>query len=122
MAFHCPSCTGETTLVLVNSAEMPTDAVRTELTLQLLECRQCGFLAAAIYEDRTDGPIRHRGHALGEADWTAMRDAMLARPNHGPREVTVDPALGSVEHGSWRPPAAIDTPGFPIELPDKRHR
>jgi hypothetical protein len=128
MAFWCPDCGGDKTLVLVNSVDLPADATHDEIALQVLECRACGLLAAATYTESRHGAApswRHEAVRLAEADWIRLRDALLAQQRrHGPRAgPPVDSALGSVEDGRWHPPEAIGTPtetfAVRLEQPDR---
>jgi hypothetical protein len=68
MSFICPECSGGF-LEIVSSLELPPDSEWDEITLQVVECSDCGFAGAAVYEESRRGALdseawEHRGYRL----------------------------------------------------------
>jgi hypothetical protein len=108
---------------MVNAVDFPPDASHDEIALQLLECRSCGLLAAAIYAENRRGQDEHWSHQaarIGETDWIVLRDGMLAHQrSHGPKRAPPScPELGVLRDGIWHAPAPIEASArwFPIQL------
>ena len=71
---------------IVQSLELPPDSRSDEITLQLLECRQCGFRGLAVYEESRRGPFdseswEHAGWHVPPAQWEWISGLMLACPH-----------------------------------------
>lgn len=87
MPFICPDCSGRC-LRIASSLEMPPDRWWDEITLQVIECPECGFRGAAVYEESRRGALdseawNHRGHRLAAAPLQALIDDVAACPEPG---------------------------------------
>ena len=51
MSFRCPQCKTLTSLDITSSIELPPDSRSDEITLQVVECTDCGFSSLAVYEE-----------------------------------------------------------------------
>src|SRR5688500_20158651 len=87
MSFICPDCSGRR-LRIASSLELPPDRWWDEITLQVVECPDCGFRGAAVYEESRRGALdseawNHRGHRLAEVLMRTLIEDVAAVP--GPR-------------------------------------
>lgn len=70
---------------IVSSLEVPPDRWWDEITLQVVECPDCGFRGAGVYEESRRGALdseawNHRGHRLAAAPLQALIDGIAACP------------------------------------------
>lgn len=87
MSFICPACSGRR-LRIASSLELPPDCWWDEITLQVLECPECGFRGAAVYEESRRGALdseawNHRGLRLAAAPLRTLIDDVAACPEPG---------------------------------------
>lgn len=84
MPFICPECSGRR-LRIVSSLELGPDSWWDEITLQVVECPDCGFRGAAVYEESRRGALdseawNHRGLRLDEAPLRKLVEDVAACP------------------------------------------
>lgn len=99
MSFICPDCSGSC-LRIVSSLDLPADGWWDEITLQVVECPDCGFQGAAVYEESRRGALdseawNHRGLRLAEAQLRTLIDDIAACPD--PR----NPDCRCAAHQKW---------------------
>lgn len=71
MAFACPRCSVEDSLAIVAAIELAPDSRSDEISLQILQCGQCGFRGLAVYEESRRGALdaeawEHTGYLVEE--------------------------------------------------------
>lgn len=84
MSFICPDCSGKR-LRIASSLELPPDSWWDEITLQVVECPQCGFRGAAVYEESRRGALdseawNHGGLRVAEALMRTLIDDIAGCP------------------------------------------
>ena len=84
MSFICPECSGGR-MRIAASLELPPDRWWDEITLQVVECPDCGFRGAAVYEESRRGALdseawNHRGLRLDEATLRTLIQDVAACP------------------------------------------
>lgn len=87
MSFVCPDCSGKR-LRIASSLELPPDSWWDEITLQVVECPECGFQGAAVFEESRRGALdseasNHRGLRLPEALMRTLLADVAACPEPG---------------------------------------
>lgn len=91
MAFWCPQCETSGTLTITHTLELPPDRQLEEITLQVVNCRRCGFSGLAVYEEARRGRLdgdnwQHIGYQIRNAEVGQLIDDILACPEpHNPR-------------------------------------
>lgn len=112
MSFICPDCAGKR-LRIASSLELPPDSRWDEITLQVVECPECGFRGAAVYEESRRGALdsevwNHRGHRLAAAPLQTLIEDVAACPEPG------NSACPCATHQKWgRTDATGQWPGLP---------
>ena len=71
MAFACPKCSIDDSLVIVIAIELAPDSRSDEISLQILRCSNCGFRGLAVYEESRRGALdseawEHTGYQVEE--------------------------------------------------------
>lgn len=84
MSFICPECSGSR-LRIASSIEVPPDRWWDEIALQVVECPECGFRGAAVYEESRRGALdseawNHRGIRLAEPLLRTLIENIAACP------------------------------------------
>jgi hypothetical protein len=84
MPFICPQCSGSR-LRIISSLELPPDSWWDEITLQVVECPDCGSGGAAVYEESRRGALdsevwNHRGVKVAEEQLRTLTDDIAACP------------------------------------------
>ena len=109
MPFDCPSCRRPAVLEIISALELPADSRSDEITVQIVQCGQCGFKAAAVYQELRRGAwgselFEHIGYMLSEASLQALQAQIAGCPTPGDTYCTC-PAhrmLASEDaHGRW---------------------
>jgi hypothetical protein len=113
MPFICPGCSGSR-LRITAALELPPDSWWDEITLQVAECAECGFLGAAVYEESRRGALdseawNHRGVALAEASLRTLLEDIAACPEPRNR------ACRCATHQKW---GRTDATGRWLGLPE----
>ena len=77
MSFLCPECSSRS-LNIILSLELPPDSRSDEITLQTVECSQCGFSGIAVYEESRRGAldsesVDHYSYRVGVDDLRALK-------------------------------------------------
>ena len=113
MSFICPECAGRL-LRIVSSLELPPDGWWDEITLQVVECPECGFRGAAVYEESRRGALdsevwNHRGLRLAEAPLRALIEDVAGCPEPGNADCRC------ATHQKW---SRIGPTGRWIEVPE----
>ena len=108
MGLTCPMC-GQDSLKIKSSLEMPPDVRSDEITVQLIECSQCGFKGVGVYEESRRGrldseSVDHYGYGLKNPEWKRL--AALIKTCPEPRRKDCDcPSHGKLNeksrHGRW---------------------
>ena len=81
MPFTCPQCSTPSALSIVHRLELPSDSRSDEITLQIVECAQCGFAGIAVYEESRRGSLDsdsfdHTGYRVSARDLAVLRKAI----------------------------------------------
>ncbi len=81
MPFVCPECSRHGSLNIVLSIELPPDSRSDEITLQTVECSDCGFTGIAVYEESRRGALgsesfSHTGYRLSKSDFGDLGEAI----------------------------------------------
>lgn len=107
MALICPDCNSNA-LNISQSFELPPDSYNDEITLQVIECGQCGFHALAVYEESRHGALeseswRHEGYRVSEEDFQSVVNAIRQCPYPGDSdcECSTHQALGQTNTFGW---------------------
>jgi hypothetical protein len=108
MALICPDCAAKS-LTITSSLELPPDARSDEITLQVVRCARCRFLAIAVYEESRRGgfdseSVDHRGFRASPDDVRAIEKTISACPQpRNPRcRCAAHRALGGRDaRGRW---------------------
>jgi DNA-directed RNA polymerase subunit RPC12/RpoP len=84
MSFICPDCSGKR-LRIACSLELAPDSWWDEITLQVVECPDCGFRGAAVCEESRRGALdseawNHWGVRLAEAPLRTLIKDVAACP------------------------------------------
>jgi len=84
--FICPDCSGQGSLKIVLSIELPPDSRSDEITLQIIECSACRFSGIAVYEESRRGPLdsesfHHTGYHLTKSQLRDLRKAIKSCPD-----------------------------------------
>ena len=71
MAFACPKCSIDDSLVIVIGIELAPDSRSDEIVIQVLQCGRCGFRGLAVYEESRRGALdseawEHTGYQVEE--------------------------------------------------------
>ena len=71
MAFACPKCSIDDSLVIVIAIELAPDSRSDEIVIQVLQCGRCGFRGLAVYEESRRGALdseawEHTGYQVEE--------------------------------------------------------
>ena len=85
MPFACPKCEQPGSLEIVQSLELPPDNRSDEISVQVVECRRCGFSALAVYEESRRGALGsecydHSGYRAAIEEIEGMKAALAACP------------------------------------------
>ena len=120
MPFACPKCDQQKSLEIVQSIELPPDSRSDEITLQVVECGRCGFMAAAVYEESRRGALEseccdHTGYTLSGEAIDALKAAIAACPR--PRDencgcFTHQRLGGQDQTGRWIGPGWVTSGTF----------
>jgi hypothetical protein len=113
MSFICPGRRGNR-LRIASSLELPPDRWWDEITLQVVECPECGFRGATVYEESRRGALdseawNHRGLRLAEVPLQSLIRDVAACPE--PR----NSACRCTTHQEW---ARTDAAGKWLGLPE----
>lgn len=86
MPFHCPYCRTLGSLQIDLTIELPPDARSDEITLQVIDCSQCGFRGLAVYSESRRGAsqidtFEHSGFSVREADLQMIQDTIRSCPD-----------------------------------------
>ena len=86
MPFLCPECSRRGSLKIALSIELPPDSRSDEITLQTLECSDCGFEGIAVYEESRRGSLgsesfSHTGYHLSKGELGNLRKAIRSCPD-----------------------------------------
>ena len=89
MLFKCPNCL-MSSLEIGQAIDLPPDSRSDEITVQVIVCRQCGFLGAAVYEESRRGApgtetMHHTGYRLKRRLWKSLQGTIKKCPT--PRNV-----------------------------------
>ena len=81
MPFVCPECSRHGSLKITLSIELPPDSRSDEITLQTVECSDCGFAGIAVYEESRRGALgsesfHHTGYHLSKSELRDLRQAI----------------------------------------------
>lgn len=112
MSFICPDCSGRR-LRIASSLELPPDGWWDEIALQVVQCPECGFRGAAVYEESRRGALdseawNHRGLRLAEGPLRTLIEDVAACPE------PTSPGCRCATHQRWgRTDAAGRWPGVP---------
>jgi hypothetical protein len=84
MFFPCPACS-QGKLKITLALELPPGSDDDELTLQTVECGNCGLSGIAVYRENRRGNLqseswRHEGYLVGAADLSKLQEAMKRCP------------------------------------------
>jgi hypothetical protein len=79
--FVCPECSRRGSLRIALSIELPPDSRSDEITLQTVECSDCGFTGIAVYEESRRGSLgsesfSHIGYRLSKSDFRDLDKAI----------------------------------------------
>jgi hypothetical protein len=79
MPFLCPQCATPKALNISLSLELPPDSRSDEITLQILECSQCGFAGIGVYEESRRGALdsesfHHIGYHVSADELARLRE------------------------------------------------
>jgi hypothetical protein len=121
MAFRCPQCQANT-LVITHSLELPSDGRSDEITLQLLACPECRFVATAVYEESRRGATEawhHDGYRISQVTYDDLRKLIEQCPS--PRDKNClcqsHQQLNRVnQNGEWQRPLSLQIPSFPMRF------
>jgi Zn ribbon nucleic-acid-binding protein len=85
MTFFCPDCKTPNSLIISASIELPPDAWWDELTLQIVECRQCGLGALGVYQESRRGALdsevfHHSAYRMETQDMAKVRELINRCP------------------------------------------
>jgi len=85
MPFQCPECSAPKSLEIALQIELPPDSRSDEITLQIVECSQCGFAGIAVYEESRRGSLNsesfdHTGYYVSAEDLKALRKTIKRCP------------------------------------------
>jgi len=83
--FMCPECSTPKALKTISTIELPPDSRSDEITLQVVECSQCGFAGIAVYGESRRGAfgtesIDHRGYRVSAEDVKRVRKTIVRCP------------------------------------------
>jgi len=86
MPFPCPKCSEPKSLSITLSFELPPDNRSDEITLQIVECSQCGFAGIAVYEESRRGALdaesfHHTGYCVSAAGLRSLREMIEGCPD-----------------------------------------
>ena len=81
--FQCPDCSNPRSLRITSRLELPPDSRSDEISLQIIQCRNCGFAGLAIYEESRRGSldseiVNHIGYHVHAQDLEILK-AMIKR-------------------------------------------
>jgi hypothetical protein len=87
MPLVCPECSSAS-LKVIASLELPPDSRSDEITLQIVRCSDCGFSAAAVYQESRRGAldsesVDHAGYRLPEAELRGLQRLIRSCPTPG---------------------------------------
>lgn len=110
MPFYCPQCGGRGSLEISQGIELAPDARSDEITLQVVDCKDCGFSALAVYEETRRGSFesdgwQHQGFIVAEADLAAVRETIQScpDPHNGRCRCPAHRSLGELDNqGCWQ--------------------
>jgi hypothetical protein len=85
MPFVCPECSRGGSLRIALSIELPPDSRSDEITLQIVECSECGFCGLAVYEESRRGAldtesVHHTGYYAAGNQLRSVRRAIRSCP------------------------------------------
>jgi hypothetical protein len=88
MSFQCPHCTDQRSLEIETSIQLFKGHCESETTLQIVECRRCQFVGAAVYEEGRRGAVdtrawKHNGYFMDEPVLNRLKGLLLACPDRG---------------------------------------
>jgi hypothetical protein len=83
--FLCPECSTSKSLEIALKIELPPDSRSDEITLQIVECAQCGFAGIAVYEESRRGALGtesldHTGYCVSAHDLRALKKTIRGCP------------------------------------------
>ena len=86
MPFQCPECSFPSSLRITSRIELPPDSRSDEISLQVIQCRNCGFAGLAIYEESRRGAldseiIHHIGYHVHPEDLKTIKGMIHRCPN-----------------------------------------
>lgn len=93
MSFLCPECSTPGALNITSRLELPPDGWWDEITLQIVDCSQCGFAAVAVYRESRRGrldseAVNHDGYRLEAESVTMLRKMIEECPKPGDHACT----------------------------------
>ena len=85
MPFVCPECSRPKSLSIALRIELPPDSRSDEITLQVVECSQCGFAGIAVYEESRRGALgsesfHHIGYRVSTDGLNVLRKTIKGCP------------------------------------------
>lgn len=109
MPFQCPECSAPKSLEIALKIELPPDSRSDEITLQIVECSQCGFAGIAVYEESRRGALGtesfdHTGYYVSADDLKALRKTIKGcpKPKNWRCDCLAHRALGRTDaSGRW---------------------
>ncbi len=87
MSLICPECSNAT-LEVASSLELPPDSRSDEITVQIVRCSECGFAAAAVYQESRRGAldgesVDHAGYRLPAGELRRLERLLRSCPRPG---------------------------------------
>jgi hypothetical protein len=84
--FVCPDCSRRGSLKITLSIELPPDSRSDEITLQIVDCSDCGFEGIAVYEESRRGALdsesfSHTGYRLSKSELANLGKAIRSCPD-----------------------------------------
>lgn len=116
MFYICPECLGKGTLEITQTIHLPPDSQIDDVVVQILECHNCHYRGAAVYEEiRFDGhqteSWEHLGYVVNKVQLDAL-GALIAGcddPQNPACPCQVHVLLGAVDKkGRWKLPSGFD--------------
>lgn len=120
MPFVCPSCL-LTTLDIVHKIELPPDSRSDEIALQVVECTNCDFAGAAVYEESRRGASElwdHTGYRCDKSSLQKLRHLIRTCPRPKDRKCRCAAHNTLAEQsasGRWVAPDGFIEP-FPLRI------
>lgn len=109
MPFMCPKCNNTGSLEIAASIELPPDSAWDEISLQVVECSNCGFSGPAVYEESRRGSLddeawNHQGFTMDDLSLAILKRTIKKCPNpkNSRCKCSSHAELGRADlHGTW---------------------